>query len=173
MRQEFRTEKFKLDLPMIFSVGTAYSGFENLVVALDVRYFDYRTPTASTPKGLDRMVRYASGLGASNIMAVAAGAQLRVTDALHVRGGYTYNQSIFQDGEATIGVLAPLYYQHQLACGASLQISPSVWLNLAYAYYPEDSLTGQILTPVGPVPGSTVTTTESVHDFSLGVTVRY
>ena len=32
--------KFKLDLPMIVSVGTAYSGFEDLVLAVDLRYFD-------------------------------------------------------------------------------------------------------------------------------------
>jgi long-subunit fatty acid transport protein len=113
------------------------------------------------------------GLGASNIMAVATGAQVRLTDALYLRGGYTYNQSLYQDNEATIAVLAPIYYQHQLACGASLQVSPSVWFSLAYAYYFEDSLTGPILTPAGPLPGSTLTTTESVHDWSLGITVKY
>ena len=96
-----------------------------------------------------------------------------MTERLQVRLGYTFNQSPSQDTDATIGVAAPLFYQHQIATGASYRLAECVSANLAYTYYPTAELTGPIVTPAGPVPGSTLTTSESVHVLSIGTTVRY
>ena len=38
-----RIVKYRFDYPMILSLGTAYTGIENLLVALDLHYFDYKS----------------------------------------------------------------------------------------------------------------------------------
>ncbi len=101
------------------------------------------------------------------------GAQLCVTDDLRWRFGYTFNQNPNQNSDATLGVAAPLYYQHQVATGASYRLAERVWVNLAYTYYPQAELTGPILSAAGAIPGSSVTTNESVHIFSMGTAVQY
>ena len=166
------THRYKIDLPMVISLGTAYSGFDNVVLALDVRYFDYRNTDGFGGHGFGADGTLL-GLGASNIMAVATGVQYRLTECLYLRTGYTWNQSLFQDWEATSGVPAPIYYQHQFAVGSSVRVSRNVWLNVSYTYYVDNSLTGPILTPAGAVPGGSLTTRVSAHDAAFGVTVQY
>ena len=162
----------ELDLPMIVSVGTAYSGMRDIIVAMDVRYYDYRNTDGWGPHGFnpDGSLR---GLGMSSVMELALGGQYRVSDCLYLRAGYTYNQNPFQSAESTFAALAPLFYQHQIHVGMSRMLTQSVSLNLAYSYWPENTLSGPLVTPLGPVPGSSVTSELSVHHLNFGVGVRY
>ena len=167
-----RVGRAKFDLPIIVSLGAAYSGIDELTVALDLRYFDYKNTDGFGPHGFnpDGSLR---GLGMSNVFAASTGVQYRIRDGLYVRGGYTYNQNPYQSGETAIAVAAPLYYQHQASAGGSLQLSDSVFINVAYTYYLPASMSGPLLSPTGPVPDSTVTSEVSVHRASLGITVKH
>ncbi|MAR10240.1 MAG: hydrocarbon degradation protein [Blastopirellula sp.] len=164
--------QFKADLPMIVSVGTAYRGFENLVFALDVRYFDYKNTDGLGDSGF-AATGALQGLGMSSVMSVATGAQWHVSECLYLRAGYSFNQSPFQDSDATFAVAAPLHYQHVMNVGCSFALSKSAWINAVYSYAPEASLTGPIMTPLGPAPGTSVTTDVQIHAAQLGVTVKY
>ena len=164
--------RFKTDLPMIISLGTAYSGFENVILALDVRYFDNKNTdglgdSGFAPNGALR------GLDMSSVFAVATGVQYRVTESFYVRMGYSFNQSPFQSAETTYAVAAPIYYQHAINAGASIALADRVWISASYSYSPTARLTGPIQTPLGPVPGSSVTTEEQIHAAQFGITLKY
>ncbi len=167
-----RTEKVSFDLPMIVTVGTAYSGIDGIVLAVDLRYIDFKNTDGLGDEGFnaDGSVK---GLGWSSVLAVATGLQLKLSDCLYLRGGYTYNQSPIHSSDVTVAVGAPLYYQHEVSVGGSWAVSDNVWLNLAYTYFFEDSVSGPIVSPFGEVPGSSITLHETVHVASLGVSVRY
>ena len=167
-----RQEKYDLDLPMIVSLGGAYSGFEKTDLALDLRYIDFRNTDGLGSAGF-RPDGSLIGIDQSNVFAMAIGAQYELREGLTARLGYTFNQSPMQSSDTTLAVLAPLFYQHQLGAGASLDIAKNVSLNFAYTHYFAADLTGPILTPAGPVPGSSVTVEESAHNASLGVRVKY
>jgi len=167
-----RVGKTPFELPMIISIGAAYSGYEHLVLAVDVRYFDYKNADFFGGHGF-RPDGSLNGLGMSSILAVAVGGQYSVSDALDVRMGYTFNQNPQRKAEVTSAVGAALFYQHSINAGATRRLSEVVDLNIAYSYYPEATLSGPLTTPGGVVPGSSVTTRESVHLANFGVSVKF
>jgi long-chain fatty acid transport protein len=167
------TAKFNMDLPMIVSLGAAYSGWQDTVVAVDVRYFDYRNTDGFGATGFGPLGKL-NGLGWSNVFAVAAGVQYRLLENLQVRLGYTYNTSPFGNQDTFYNVATPLDYQHQLGVGGSWELSDCVAVHLSYTHYFEFGSSGPIIRPVfGPIPGSTVTNTVSADIGTFGVTVKY
>src|SRR5262249_44269274 len=46
-----RNVQFRFDYPLITSIGTAYSGFERLILAADFRYIDYQNTTGFDGRG--------------------------------------------------------------------------------------------------------------------------
>jgi long-chain fatty acid transport protein len=164
--------RFHLDLPMIGSLGASYAGIENALVAVDVRYFDYKNTEGFDKAGFapDGSLR---GPGWRSVFSVSTGVQYRLAEPLYVRAGYTYNQNPEPESQAMFAVAAPLHYQHQMNVGGSYQLARNVSLNAAYSYWFEHEVTGPIFTPLGTVPGSSVTSRETVHIASMGVTVGY
>ena len=163
-----------IDLPMILSVGTAYSGIADWEFAADVRYFDYKNtqgfgdPAVFSPTGA------LGGLDWSSVIAVALGAQRRLTERLYLRGGYTFNQSPIKNSEAMFNLAAPLFYQHMLSTGASWMLSDAITVNLAYSYFLPSDRTGPIVLPgVGVVPGTEVSQRLDAHILNFGLTARY
>ncbi len=80
----FRTQ---FSLPMILSAGVAFTGIERLLLAADLRYFDYRSTQL-----LGEPVRQ-GGAGWDNIWAVAVGSRYQVTDRLALQLGYLFNEN--------------------------------------------------------------------------------
>ena len=110
---------------MIVSVGAAYSGIEDLVWAIDFRYFDYRNTDGFSGSGYGPLGKL-NGLSWTNQFAVATGVQYRLFDNMQVRLGYTYNTSPFSDEDTFYNVASPLNYQHQLGMGGSWDLSDCV-----------------------------------------------
>ncbi|MCU0961920.1 MAG: outer membrane protein transport protein [Pirellulaceae bacterium] len=164
--------RFKFDLPMIVSLGAAYSGIEDLVLAVDFRYFDYRNTDGFGDQGYSPTGAL-NGLSWTNQFAVATGMQYRLADHLLVRAGYTYNTSPFPDEDTFYNVASLLNYQHQFGVGGSWELTECVALHLSYTHYFQWDSTGPIIPPTGPIPGSSVTNTASAHLAALGVTVKY
>ena len=167
-----RGGSLKLDLPMIVSVGTSYTGFENILVAVDVNYYDYKNTDGFKGQGFNPDGSVA-GLGWESIFSVATGVQYQVNEGLSLRLGYTFNENPTPSSETLIAAATPLFYQHQLHVGASKRLGCNLWVHLAYTHILEAEITGPIVSPAGIVPGSSVTNKESVHLLSLGATVHY
>lgn len=164
----------KIDLPLILSVGTAYTGFERWLFALDARYVDY-----SNTDGLGDPIQFTptgklEGLGWRSVIATAAGAQYQWNDLLSLRTGYTFNQNPVSNNNAFFNVATPLIYQHMLSAGSSVVLSESTSCHLAYSYMFENTRTGPLYTPgIGAVPGSSLDNSLDAHVLSFGLSLRH
>ncbi|MFG0253616.1 MAG: OmpP1/FadL family transporter [Rhodopirellula sp. JB053] len=150
--------KFDLDLPMIFSLGTAYTGWEDWTFAADFRYIGYDDADGF------------SELGWSNLFAAAFGVQKKMGDRLHLRCGINFNQPPIHESDVPKNVISPLIQKYNIATGGSYRFAKNVDLNLSYVYLGHNSLTGTVPTVGGPV---TVRNDVSAHSLITGVTVRY
>lgn len=167
-----KTARFHWDLPLVASTGFSYAGIESTLIAVDLRYVDYSNAAGYGDSGFnpDGSVR---GLGWGGVLALALGVQRQLSDALTIRGGYTFNQDPTPSSLTSINFAAPLHYQHQLSAGASYKLANNVSLNGVYTFYLPHDITGPIVTPFGAIPGSSVTSSESVHVFGFGIGVTY
>jgi long-chain fatty acid transport protein len=167
------TPKFNLDFPMIASVGTAYTGFDRLLLATDVRFLDYRDTNGFRHSGFDARGAL-RGLGWQNVFALAMGAQYQWSNALSLRAGYTFNLNPAGDAVTTFNVASPTIIQHSLAVGASYDVTKALRLSLAYVHYFQNEIHGPLVQPfVGPIPGSVVRTAATADSVVLGASVIY
>lgn len=168
------------DLPMVVSVGASYSGIQDTLVALDVRYIDYENANGFKESGVDANGAL-RGLGWDSVLAVACGVQRQLCDTVVGRVGYTYNQSPIPGDQTMFNIAAPLHYEHTFSGGLSYQPTCRLSLNMSYSYALPSDITGGIVlppnpgtaTPPTPVPGSSVTSSLSAHALDFGVTVKY
>ena len=168
-----RTLHAKIDLPLILSVGLAYSGLPDWTFALDTRYIDYENADGfGDPATFDATGRL-SGLDWSSVVAVAAGVQRSLGKRIFLRGGYTYNSNPISDGESFFNIASPLIYQHMLSVGGSYKLNDKLAVNVGYSHYFENSVVGPIFSPaIGAVPGSSVTNHLTANFLSFGVVMR-
>lgn len=169
-----RTLTTDVNLPLIVSLGGAYTGLEDWLFSLDLRYFDYANTDGLGDKAVFTPTGKLEGLDWSSVFALATGVQRKVTDKLAVRAGYTYNQNPIKNSETFFNIASPLIYQHMLSTGLGYELNPCVAVNVAYSYMPNMTRTGPIILPgVGTVPTSSVTAELDSHFFSFGVVARY
>ncbi len=160
-----------LNLPSIISGGVSYNGLENVLLAMDVRYFDYESaagfggPAAFQPTGA------VGGLGWKSIFSIAAGAELLMTENWKMRFGYTFNENPIPDEATFFNAASPLFYQHMASVGTSLKLSQNTEFSMAYSYAFDNSISGDA--PLGLAAPLTVTNDLSVHAVSLGITVKH
>lgn len=166
----------ELELPMIISVGAAYSGFENLVLAMDVRYFGYERAklfgdtAAFAPMGAPNAGQLL-GLGWDDSYSVALGAQYRLNDCTYLRAGYSYNTNPIHSSNAAVNIASPLIYEHIVNVGASRQLTDRVAVNLSFTHAIDNRVSGPLTTPVGTI--GTFSNRLSVYLVAIGATVKY
>jgi long-chain fatty acid transport protein len=167
-----RTVKLRFDYPLIVSVGTAYSGIERWLFALDVRYVDYADTKGFGPAGFDA-TGAGTGLGWDSVVSVAAGVQYQLTDALAVRMGYTYNPNPIPDRNSVFNVQSAPLYEHVAYLGASYKVTEAWTVSASYFHAFENSISGPIITPRGAVPGTSVSTRDFTDGLTIGVGVQF
>jgi long-chain fatty acid transport protein len=168
-----RNVKIAIDAPMIVSIGTAYTGIERTLIAVDARYLDYSN-TKGTAKSGFAPTGAVAGLGWDSIFALSAGTQYMLTDALAVRAGYSYSTNPISNDKTFFNIGSPLVIQHGLSVGASYNLTASLKLSLAYAHFFENSISGPMVSPViGPIPGTNVTAHAAADTVSAGATFAY
>jgi len=168
-----RDSTFDLDYPMIISLGASYTGFENWVLACDVRYFDY----ANTPgfgKGGFAADGALTGLAWENLVSVALGVQRRLSERWFVRAGYCYNDNPILAGAAQFNVASPLVIQHTVHVGLSYCFDDNWICAVAYTHAFENDVSGPMVFPgLGPLPGTEVGSKASADSLSIGVSKRF
>ena len=169
-----RQDSVHFDYPMILSLGTAYTGFQNWLLACDVRYFDYHNtagfgdPAGFSPSGA------VTGLGWQSILSVHLGAQYQATQRLSLRMGYAFNDNPIGSEAVFFNAASPLISQHLVSTGMSYGVTEQVILSLAYIHGFENTVSGPIQFPgTGPLAGTSVASRVSADAISAGVTVRY
>jgi long-chain fatty acid transport protein len=165
-------QKVNFNLPTIVSLGTAYSGFQRTVLALDVRYWDYGNALGFNgggflPNGA------VGGLGWRSVWSVSTGAQYDLTQRFTVRAGYTYGANPVPSSLTMLNVASSLINQNWLSMGASWRFTQRVVATLAYTHGFQNSITGPFLVPAGAIPGTSVTSTISSDILNGGLTVLF
>jgi long-chain fatty acid transport protein len=154
------TARLDLDYPMILSLGTAFTGLEDWVIAVDARYFDYENADGFREFGF------------SSVFAFAIGAQYKMNEWLHLRAGYNVNGDPIHNDDVFANILTPLIQKHNFACGASLRLACNVDLNAAYVYALDNTVSGPLPVAIAG-PGQTISNRAEAHSGIVGVTVRY
>lgn len=132
------TFKTQFSMPMVLSMGLAFTGIERLTVVTDVRYFDYRTTKLlgqPVPEG---------GANWDNIWAVAAGARYQLNDRASVQLGYLFNENPISPNLALFNTQLPAFIQHTISAGGYLQLNDSIGLSLAYIHGFKNSISGSV-----------------------------
>ncbi len=158
-----REARLGFRLPYILSLGFGYSGIPRTTMALDVRYFDY---AGAAPFG-GRIVD--GGLQWQSIFAVASGVRYCLTDKCSVQAGYLYNENPIPDPVTLFNIQLPGINKHALSLGGSVQVTRSIWMNLAAVYAFRNSISGSIL----EVPGTNVTLDQDVTSVVAGFSVVF
>jgi long-chain fatty acid transport protein len=165
-----RTITFRLDVPAVWAAGVGFKPMPALQLAADVKYITYESTEGFEQSGFNPDGSVA-GFGWQNILVAAVGAEFAATPRLMLRGGYNYTDNPIPDELSMLNVPAPGVVQHHITLGFGYQLTPSLAVDLAYYTALENSISGPILGPVGPIPGSDVTNSLSEQSFSIQFSV--
>ena len=165
--------RFHLDYPLIVSVGAAYRGFQNWVIATDVRYFNYAA-TAGFGSGGYAPDGALTGLDWRDVYSVAIGVQRQIGERLFFRMGYCFNDNPIVSEAAQFNVASPLITEQSLHLGGSYVFSDNWLVSLAWVHAFENEVSGP-LNPagVGPIPNTSVTSKVSADSLIAGFTKRF
>lgn len=150
-------------LPQIISLGTAYKGIDRVVLAVDVRYLDYKTT-----KTLGQPISE-GGVDWDSIWSVALGAQYEVNCYTTVRLGYVWNQNPIDATKTLFNAQLPGIIQHVLSAGATMQLTPALSTSIAYVHGFKNEIEG----PIGQIPGANVTLDTEYDSVVFGLNVDF
>ena len=101
------------------------------------------------------------------------GTQYQVTEGCSLRIGYSYGTNPISNDKTFFNIASPLIMQHGAYGGASFNVTETFKISLAYAHFFKNSVSGPFLTPLGPVPGTSVTTQVAADIFSAGASFLF
>jgi long-chain fatty acid transport protein len=168
-----RDFKTRLELPYILSMGASYTGIENFIGGIDVRYIGWSKADLFGDSARFNGTAL-NGLGWDSTWNVSLGGQYVLSERLTVRAGYAYGPSpIDGNPESGLNVGTPLILEHMLSAGTSMRVSDALSMHVAYTYAIENELNGPIQGPLGPVAGSTLSQQVSAHFLTVGFTAQF
>ena len=167
-----RALKLDIDYPLVASLGASYTALADWVIDADVHFVDYHNTNGFNRSGFDASGA-AAGLGWRSIFTCNVGAQYQATDDLSLRLGYSYGMNPIPASEASANVQAPAVNEHSIYCGLSYRLMKGLAASVAYAHSFENSIQGPLLSPAGPVPGTSVQSTVSLDTIVVGATLKY
>lgn len=162
--QPFRFET-QFTLPAIVSAGVAYTGIEGLLLATDVRYFDYR----STQLLGEPITQFQGGAGWDSIFAVAVGGRYQMSERMSVQLGYLYNENPVPENLALFNTQLPALIKHTLSAGVYMQMNESLGMSLAYVHGFKNSITGAIF----PLRGVNTTLSTEYDSVAFGMHIKF
>lgn len=158
-----QTLSLPFNLPQIISIGSAYKGIDRLIVAVDVRWFDYKTT-----KTLGQPISEA-GVDWDSIWAVALGLEYEVNCYTKVRAGYVWNENPVDATKTLFNSQLPGIIQHVVSLGATMQLTPALSSSVAYVHGFENDIQG----PIGQIPGANVTLDSEYDSLLFGLNVDF
>jgi long-chain fatty acid transport protein len=163
-------DRLRINLPSITSVGASFNGFERMVWAVDVRYFDYENASGFNGTGITSTGAVA-GLGWRSVVGVSNGVQYSFTDRLSGRVGYTYIDNPIPSSQEAFNIGTSLIMKNFLSIGASYRMRHNLLANVAYTHGFQASLTGPYYPPIGNA--GSITSSVSVDWIQAGLTLQF
>ncbi|HXV62115.1 MAG TPA: outer membrane protein transport protein [Vicinamibacteria bacterium] len=157
-----RQLSLELQLPWIVSLGAAYHGFEDTVLAVDVRYFDYaNTKLFGTTPAND-------GLGWKSIWAIAVGAKRPLSSLIDVQAGFSWNGNPIPDAATLFNIQLPAVNELAFSGGLTVALTERVDIVGSVVYALRHTNRGTIL----EIPGTAIELGQDLATFSLGFAFR-
>jgi long-chain fatty acid transport protein len=158
-----RTLTLDATLPAIYSWGIGYRPTDRLLLAVDLRYFDYENAELFGTRVVD------GGLGWRGVFAAAVGGRYQVTDRVALSAGYVYNDNPIPAPATLFNLQAPAITQHTVAVGTTVNLTDAMATSLGYAYGFRNSITG----PVREATGVGVSLDSAVHQLTFTMQFRF
>jgi long-chain fatty acid transport protein len=163
------------DVPQSVAAGVGWQALPRLRLAADYKWIDYASiPAVGNPSSNAGLLGQESGpgFGWRSISVAKAGADVKVTDALTLRTGYSFSQNPVRSGDVTFNIIAPGVVEHHLTFGATYDFGHHE-VSIAYVHAFENSVTGasQFVAYHFAPPGTLETISMSQN--SVGVQYSY
>lgn len=158
-----QTLKLNVSLPQICSLGFGWHPVDPLLLALDLRYFDY-----ADTQLFGQSVK-SGGLGWESVFSVGLGANYQVNDRLAVRAGYQYNTNPLANTSTLFNVQAPAILQNTFTIGTTLNINSSISASLGYAYSFQNSISGM----AEQVPGTGIKLSAANQSILFNIAIKF
>lgn len=167
-----RSFSFSVDVPAQAVVGVGWRPTERISVALDGKWLGYDGVDGLGTFGFnpDGSIR---GFGWDDVLVVALGVEYRASERLSLRGGYNRAESPIVPARAALSVPAPATFEDHLSLGLGVRVTEALVLDLAYYRGFENEVSGPLLSPFGPVPGTEVTQRNSIDSVITTLSFRF
>jgi long-chain fatty acid transport protein len=166
-----RNFSFKLNFPMILSMGVGYSGIPKVKLMADAKYIDYSNTSGFEAGGFDPATGAVRGYGWKSIWAFSTGAEYKMSDNLSLRMGYLFNQNPISNDDTFFSIGAPGVIKNHFTTGFTYKISDKIDASLAYVLGLKNSTEGPFQSVSGPIANTSVKSTMSTQ--SVAFTLRY
>jgi long-chain fatty acid transport protein len=150
-------------LPQIYSLGAAYDGIDHLLLATDVRWFNYSSTDLLGTSPIN------GGAGWQSIWAVALGARYQINDRLSAQIGYLFNENPVPSNLNLFNTELPLINMHTLSVGSYFQMNDWVGFSAAWVHGFRNTQTGSLI----PALGTSVTLESEYDAFVFGVSIKF
>jgi long-chain fatty acid transport protein len=141
-------------------------------VAVDVRYFDYKSVDGFGDHGFLPSGAVA-GLGWDSVWSVGVGVHRHLSERVAVQVGYWYGDSPIRDAVSSYNVASPLTTEHAVSAGVSCWMENGWRLHATYLHGFEGRVNGPLQTPGGALAGTTISSATSADALALGITVGF
>ena len=166
------TVTFRMDRPLTAQAGINYALADGTHLVSDVGYIAYGSTAGFDQSGF-RPDGSIEGLGWKDAYTFEIGIQQAVTKGITARIGYNYCSDPIPDNQTFANVGSPLHIASHLSIGGSVALAPNITMDASFTHGFSHSQTGSWYTPLGAVPGTSVTTRISGNEFAVGPTFRF
>lgn len=157
---------FQMNLPQVVSVGAGISPAKSTRIGIDARWINYENTSGFDEAGYDQDDAV-SGFGWKNIWAVGGGVQQKISKSTKVMAGYNFSQNPVPDKLTFFNTPAPAIVQHHATVGFTQSVGK---IDFAVTYYHafQNSISGPWVSPMGAIPGTSVTSKMAENSVTFG-----
>jgi long-chain fatty acid transport protein len=157
---------FKMNLPQVVSAGVGVSPSKTTRVGVDVRGLNYENTAGFDQVGYNNQGAVA-GFGWKNVWTVGGGVQQKVAKSTKIMAGYNFSQNPVPGKYTFFNTPAPAIVQHHATAGFTQSVR-KVDFTATYYHAFKNSISGPWISPMGAIPGTSVTSSMSENSVTFG-----
>lgn len=142
------SEQGDCDTPANWQAGVAIDARPDLTFMLDYQHIAYASvacvgnPSTNILGGAEFGDDDGPAFGWRDVDSVKVGAEWRMSDAVTLRAGYSYNTSPIKSRDVQLNILTPAVTEHHLTAGAEIALTKDWSFEIAGMYAPENTVSG-------------------------------
>jgi len=136
------TDKLSFDQPQSVTFGVGITPTERFRLAFDVMWIDWASTMGRNRPGYSVNSSNATSWNMywDEQLVYKIGAEFDINEKISLRAGYNYGRNPLKIDRTFENISFPAITEHHITCGAGLDISENMELNLGFMYAPEVTL---------------------------------